>query len=56
MFKKIILILLVLLLLVGDVLLIIGMFKGANLFINISTVIITLPLIMYFISFSFKSN
>lgn len=56
MLRRIILIVLIALLLAGDVLLVIDMFKGANLFINVTTIVITLPLIVYFTSFSFKSN
>lgn len=56
MAKKIILILLMLLLLAGDVLLVIDIFKGASLFISITSIIITLPLIVYFSSFALKQR
>ncbi len=54
MWKKIILIILTLLLLVGDGFLVADIFKGGNIVINIITVLITLPLIVYFISFYFN--
>ncbi|MCF7820385.1 MAG: hypothetical protein K9M44_02855 [Candidatus Pacebacteria bacterium] len=56
MWKKIVLILLVVLLLVGDGFLVADMLKGGNLMVNIITIVITLPLIIYFISFYSKSE
>lgn len=54
MWKKIVLILVTLLLLVGDGFLVADMFKGGNLVVNIITVVISLPLVIYLISFYFN--